>query len=141
MLISARRIYAAVLTVCATIALSGALAATTTSSATAQSLSGCFLNGRKLFSFQADSGFSGTNVPDTIDCTNSPQARTMSGENSNDTIIGSRFNDIIRGGTGNDTIRGRAGNDFMSGDSVTDRCLGGNGTDTVNACETVTSVP
>lgn len=139
--IRAQRIRTAVLAACAAVALSGAVAATTTSSAMAQSLSGCFLNGRELFSFQADSGIGGTNGSDTIDCTNSPRARTVFGRNGNDTITGSRFNDTLHGEFGNDTIRGRAGNDFITGDSGTDQCSGGSGTDTANNCETVTSVP
>lgn len=137
----ARRIRTMVLAACATVALSGALAATTASSATAQSLSGCFLNGQELFSFQADSGIFGTNGPDTINCTNSPKGRTVFGVNGNDTIIGSNFNDNFKGGFGNDTLQGRAGNDFLTGDSGTDRCSGGSGTDIANNCETVTSVP
>jgi Ca2+-binding RTX toxin-like protein len=136
-----RRIRTAVLAACAAVALSGAVAATTTSSAMAQSLSGCFLNGKELFSFQADSGIGGTNGPDTIDCTNSPQGRLIFGRNGNDTIIGSRFDDNLKGDFGNDTIRGRAGNDFLFGGPGTDQCSGGSGTDTANNCETVTSVP
>ncbi|MCA1600827.1 MAG: hypothetical protein LC776_03965 [Acidobacteria bacterium] len=137
----ARRTRTTVLAACATVALSGALAATTASSATAQSLSGCFLNGKELFSFQADSGIGGTNGSDTIDCTNSPKARIVFGRNGNDTIIGSNFNDNLKGDFGNDSLHGRAGNDFLTGDSGTDRCSGGSGTDTANNCETVTGVP
>jgi len=137
----ARRTRVTVLAACATVVLSGALAATTTSSAMAQSLSGCFLNGNELFSFQADSGIFGTNGADTIDCANSPKARTVFARNGNDTIIGSRFNDNLKGEVGNDRLFGRAGNDFLTGDSGTDRCSGGSGTDTAVNCESVAGIP
>ncbi|MGH3565296.1 MAG: hypothetical protein ACRDRH_04545 [Pseudonocardia sp.] len=130
------------LAACATVAFSGALAATATSSAMAQPpLSGCFLNGKELFAFQADSGIFGTRGADTIDCTNSPRGRTVFANNGNDTVIGSRFDDNFKGDNGNDNLQGRAGNDFLTGGADTDRCSGGSGTDTANNCETVTSVP
>jgi Ca2+-binding RTX toxin-like protein len=131
----------AALTVCATATLSGALASATASPATTQNLSGCFLNGREIPSFQADSGIIGTRDPDVIDCTNSLKGRTIFGSNGDDTIIGSRFDDSIHGDSGNDTIRGDAGNDFIAGDNGNDQCSGGSGTDTASTCETVTDVP
>jgi len=120
------------------------------SGATAQVVSGCTLNGQPVPSFQADNAVFGTRGADVIDCTESPRARNIFGNNGNDTIRGSRFNDTIHGEFGDDTIRGLAGNDFLSGESDndflsgstgTDRCVGGGGTDSATSCESVVQIP
>jgi Ca2+-binding RTX toxin-like protein len=145
-----RRARAGLLTAFAAVALTAALAGAATEPATAQTPSGCFLNGNPVPSFQADNAVGGFNGPDVIDCSASPKARLIFGRNGGDTIIGSSFDDTIHGDFGNDTISGRGGNDFVSGEngddrlnggSGTDRCVGSAGTDTAVSCESTVGIP
>ena len=106
--------------------------------------SGCFLNGKPVPDFQANSAVIGTGGADVIDCSASPKGRNIFAGNGNDQVIGSSFADTVHGEFGNDTLSGRGGNDFLSGeagnDSMnggtgTDRCVGQSGTDTGVSCE------
>ena len=106
--------------------------------------SGCFLNGKPVPDFQANSAVIGTNGADTIDCSASPKGRNIFAGNGNDLVIGSAFADTVHGEFGNDSLSGRGGNDFLSGESGddsmnggagTDRCVGQGGTDTGVSCE------
>lgn len=106
--------------------------------------SGCFLNGKPVPDFQANSAVIGTSAADVIDCSASPKGRNIFAGNGNDQVIGSAFADTVHGEFGNDTLNGRGGNDFLSGeagdDSMnggtgTDRCVGQGGTDTGVSCE------
>ncbi|MEA5504711.1 calcium-binding protein [Halotia wernerae UHCC 0503] len=62
-------------------------------------------------------------------------AKTATGNSSNDILIGSNFADTINGGAGRDFIRGNGGNDLLIGSSNNDLIYGNDGDDTIHGDE------
>ena len=109
----------------------------------------------------------GTTDSETLDGTSGPDI--IVGFGGNDVINGLGGNDIICAGRGNDTVRGGEGNDLLLGEegrdnlagglgrdrleggegndklngggALSDTCIGGPGTDTATACESISSIP
>ena len=73
----------------------------------------------------------GTDLNDTIDCTNASPGKTIVGGDGNDTITGTAFNDTIDAGNGNDTVTGGPGDDFIEGGNGNDTLTGSAGNDVV----------
>lgn len=73
----------------------------------------------------------GTDLNDTIDCTNASPGKTIVGGDGNDTITGTAFNDTIEAGNGNDTVTGGPGDDFIEGGNGNDTLTGSAGNDVV----------
>jgi Ca2+-binding RTX toxin-like protein len=80
---------------------------------------------------QVGNTVTGTSGNDTIDCTNAPSAKIITGGDGNDTITGSAFNDVIDAGNGNDTVTGGPGDDVIEGGNGNDTVTGGPGEDVV----------
>lgn len=91
---------------------------------------------------QSETTVTGTDLADTIDCSEASPGKTISGLAGDDTITGTAFSDTIDGGLGNDTltsgpavsleddtVTGGEGNDILNGDAGVDRLDGEAGDD------------